>query len=87
MTHPPAHRPQESDSELLEPNGTIPFIPPTRGFPGVIRSWRPNLSETTRKAHVRSSLLSEPERVREEYRRHLVGPKGDQAARLIRWPS
>src|SRR5262245_53780191 len=57
MTHPPAQRPLETDSELLEPDGTIAFIPPTRRFPEVIRSWRPNLSETTRKARARASRV------------------------------
>jgi hypothetical protein len=52
MTHPPAQRPLETDSELLEPNATIPFIPPTRRLPGVIRSRRLNLSEETRKVRV-----------------------------------
>jgi hypothetical protein len=53
----PAQRPLETDSELLEPSATIPLIPPTRPFPGVIRSWRPNLTERIRKARVRSSRV------------------------------
>jgi hypothetical protein len=57
MTHPRAQHPLETDSDPLEPNGTIPFIRPTRRYPGVIRSWRPNLSETTRKTCVRSSRV------------------------------
>jgi hypothetical protein len=34
----PAQRPLETDSEPLEPNATIPSIPPRRRFPGVLRS-------------------------------------------------
>jgi hypothetical protein len=63
MTYPPAPRPLETDSEPFEPSATVPFSPPTRRFPGVIRSWRPNLTETTRKARARSS------RVRPDLRR------------------
>src|SRR5262245_16784999 len=86
MTHPSAPRPPETDSEPLEPNGTIPFIPPTRRFPGVVRSWRPKLSETARKAPVRSSRVHQRpllrprrgrgERVDDRLRR--VNPRGDR---------